>query len=116
MTRTPIKSDVWPTGGCAPFDDSYNYGGPDQYWVFGKTVAYVGSNTSQVNNYDWRCTPGVIPTIVVNESIGGSVTSSYNTFKIKTALYKYYFQYWYINPPFKQSYTNAGLAMLRIFK
>ena len=111
MTRTQLKSDVWPTGGCAPFDSSYNYGGPDQYWVFGKTVTYIGSNTSQVNNSDWRYTPGVIPTLV-----SGSVTSSYNTFKIKTILYKYFFQYWIITAPLKQSYTNAGLAMLRDFK
>lgn len=119
-SRLPVKSDVWPTGGCTPWLDNFY----DQalrfkfqkHWVFGNTIMYLGSNTKQLNIKDFRYTPGILPALHIDR-VGYYITQSYNIFKIKTYLSKNYaFNGVPVFTPNKQSFTNAGLAMLRDFR
>ena len=114
-SRLPVRSDVWPTGGCTPWLDNFYGAGLNKHWVFGNTVMYYGSNTKQLNIVDYRYTPGILPSLYIDKS-GFLLTQSYNTFKLKTFLSIYTFKGVPVFTPNKQSFTNAGLAMLRDFK
>ena len=115
-SRLPVKSDVWPTGGCTPWLDNFYGAGLNKHWVYGNTIMYLGSNTKQLNTIDYRYTPGILPSLYINRA-GYLITQSYNIFKIKTYLSKnYVFNGVPVFTPNKQSFTNAGLAMLRDFR
>ena len=114
-SRLPPRSDIWPTGGCSPFVKVYNRVGINKYWIYGRSVSYFGSNTAQLGTLDFRYTPGVLPTLLTNV-FGYFVTQSYNVFKLKTILTNFFTNTIRPTLPTKQSYTNAGLAMLKNFK
>ena len=114
-SRLPPRSDVWPTGGCTPHVKVYNRVGKNKYWIYGRSVYYFGSNSAQRNDYEFRYTPGILPTLYLNVLLP-LIAQSYSTFKIKTLMNDFFVSQIKTGLINKQSYTNAGLAMLKNFK